>query len=74
MILVVLGKEIVEDLYVPVIGEAEIANPACLTFFEQEVEHSVVDIAIVQFLHAVLSAAHGMEQHIVDIVNLQFAK
>ena len=54
------------------IGEAEVADTAGLAFFEQEIEHSVVHITRIVLSHSVFSAADAMQEHIIDVIDLQF--
>ena len=60
----------IEHLLLSVEGEAEVAYASCLAFCHQVVEHSVVDEALVEVVHAV---AYRVQEQIVDIVGLQFA-
>ena len=67
MILVVHGQHFIEHLFLSVERETEVSDTASLAFFHQEVQHAVVDIAVVEFLHA---SADGVQQVIVEIIDL----
>ena len=66
--------QVVEDLAVAVEGEAQVAYLALLALFQEPVEHSVIDEALVEGLdagNAVAGAGDGVQQIIIDIVHLQ---
>ena len=65
------GEEVVEDAYVAVVGEAEVADASGAAFFGQEVEDAVVDVAVAELFHAVVAHAYAVEQHVVDVVGLE---
>ena len=69
VVLVVQGHNLVEDFLLAVEREAEVADAASLALLHEEVHHAVVHIACVELLH---SAAHSVQQIVVEIVHLQF--
>lgn len=72
-IAVVSGKQTVEDAYIAVVREAEVAYAARLAFGEEKIEHPVPDVAGLELLHAA-AHAHAVQQHVVDVIHLQFAE
>ena len=54
------------------IGESQVADAACLTLLQQEVEQPIVDESLVEGLQPVL--AHSVHQVVVDIVDTQLLK
>ena len=69
---VVVFKEVVEYLYIPVVGKAEVSDAAFLPFLEQEFEHPVIYVTGAEFGHAVVSHSDSVQQQIVDMVDLEF--
>ena len=69
VVFVVVVDEPVEDLHVSVIGEAEVANAACLALADEEVKQSVVDEARAEVVHA--ATTNGVHQVVVDVVHLK---
>ena len=68
MVFVVHGQHLVEDILVAVEREPEVSDAARLALFHQEVHHAIVDIAAVELVHA---TANGVQQVVVDVVDLQ---
>ncbi len=62
-------QKMVKYLHISVIGESEITYIAFLALILKEIEHAVVDEAVVKLLYTTHS--HTMKQHVVDIVDLQ---
>lgn len=67
---VVFGEQVVENPYVAMVREPEVAYAPGLALGEQEFEDSVVDVARPELLH---SAAHtdAVQEHVVDVVRPQ---
>ena len=61
----------VEDADIAVVGEAEVAYAAGLSLLQEKVEDAVVDIALLELLHAV-AHADAVQQEVVQVVRLQF--
>ena len=70
LVFVVVLEQMVEDGYGAVIGESEIAYASGLPLFQEEVEHAVVDVSVVEFLDA--ASSDGVEKIVVDVIYLQF--
>ena len=71
LILVVLGKQHIEDIHIAVIGKTEVTDAARLTFGQQEIKNAVVDVAAVECSVRILAHTHTVEKHIVDMVGAQ---
>ena len=52
------------------IGESEVSDFSFFSFFQKEIEHTVVDEPFLELIHA--STTNTMEQIIVDVVHLKF--
>ena len=55
------------------IGESEIANASRLALLNEEIENTILDVAILKLLHAA-SHAHSVKQHIVDVIHLKLSE
>ena len=71
VVLVVEGHHLVELALLAVERPAEVADAAGLAFLEEEVKDTVVDEAFLKVTLAILHAAEGVEQVVVDVVDLQ---
>ena len=56
------------DGHIAVEREAQVADASCLSLLHQPVQQSVVQIALVQVLHA---AAYRVQQQVVNVIRLQ---
>ena len=72
LILVMLREQIVEHSDVSVIRESEVAYSSSLALGEQEVEYAVIHISLGIFGHGIPTSSNCMQQHIVDVIHLQF--
>ena len=72
VILLVVLEQPVEDSHVTVEREAQIPDASCLALLHEPLQQAVVEVALVQCLHA--STAHGMQQEVIYIVGLQVSE
>ena len=72
-IFIVARQQIVEHTDIAVIGESEIANASRLALLNEEIENTILDVAILKLLHAA-SHAHSVKQHIVDVIHLKLSE
>ena len=68
VVLILTVEQPVEVAHVAVIGESEVLDAAFLALLEQEFEHTVIEEASLQRVHA---TADTVEQVVVDVVDLQ---
>ena len=68
MVLLVEGQHLVEHFLLTVERESQVTNAACLALLQQIVHYAIIHIAPVKLLHA---ATYGMQQIVVDVINLQ---
>ncbi len=69
---VVPFQQHVENSYVAVVRETEVADDALFFLLDKPVENAVVDEAAVERGERVVAAADGMQQEVIDVINLQF--
>ena len=74
LVFVVVGQQMVEHGDFAMIGESQVADKALLALLHEVVQDAVVDVALHEQFHRLLTGAatDGMQQHVVDIVDLQF--
>ena len=70
--LIVSGKQIIIYFDFAMIGESQLADATCFTFFYQKVKHSIIQISSFKGVHSTHTDA--MKQHIIDIVHLKVCK
>ena len=70
LVFVVLGEQIIKHLHVSMIGKTQVADAPGFTFLEQEVQHAVVQVALMEVFHA--ASSHAVQEHVVDVIHLQF--
>ena len=63
-------EHVVEHLHVPMEGPAQVADPSLGTLLQHEVEHAILDVAILEKLDAAAST-DGVHQVVVQVVGLQ---
>ena len=72
MIGIVQGKEFVEHLLGTVERPSKMTDTACLALLLEEVQHTVVHVALAEIVHT--SATQGVKQIVVDVVHLQLTE
>ena len=60
---------LIEHLFLSMERETEVTDATCLSFLLQEIHDTIVNISAIELLH---STTNGMQQIIVNIVDLQF--
>ncbi len=64
----------VKDIDITMVRKTEVADASFFALFHQPVENSIVDVAMVEFSHAVYADSYAVQQQVIHIVHLQFAK
>ena len=69
VILIIMIYQIVEHLYITMVRESQVTDPAGFTLLHQEIEYTIIQEPATKVIHT--TATYTMQQIVVDIIHLQ---